>query len=119
MQLTFADTAVQRLCATQELLTRVFGDLWAMVKICLSLLEAVETLADLATFAAVTIRYVCQISEGVADFLIGFGAIQLTVRALGLPSYSGTSDDDRDHLARVHSVSVVSVSRVVVAMAEA
>jgi hypothetical protein len=119
MQLTFADTAVQRLCATQELLTRVFGDLWSMVKICLSLLEAVETLADLAKFAAVTIRHVCQINGGIADFLIGFGAIQLTVGALGQPSFSGTSYDDRDRLARVHSVSVVSVSRIVAAMAEA
>jgi hypothetical protein len=119
MQLTFADTAVQRLCATQELLIRVFGDLWALVKICLSMLEAVETLTDLATFAAVTIRRVCQISEGMVDFLIGFGAIQFTVRALGQPPPAGTPDDDRDHLARVHSVSVVSVSRVVAAMAEA
>ena len=118
MQLTFADTAVQRLCATQELLIRVFGDLWALVKVCLSLLEAVETLEDLATFAAVTIRRVCQISECIADFLIGFGAIQFTVRGLGQPSSSGTPDDNRDHLARVRSVSVVSVSRVVPAMAE-
>jgi hypothetical protein len=119
MQLMFADTAVQRLCATQELLIRVFGELWALVKICLSMLEAVETLADLATFAAVSIRSVCQISEGIVDFLIGFGAIQFTVRALGQHSSSGTPDDDRDHLARVHSVSVVGVSRVVTAMAEA
>lgn len=119
MQLTFADTAVERLCATQELLTRVFGDLWALVKICLSLLEAVETLADLATFATVTIRRVCRISEGIADYLIGLGPIQLTVRALGQASSSGTPDDNRDHLARVRSVSVVSVSRVVAAMAEA
>ena len=119
MQLTFADTAVERLCATQELLTRVFGDLWTLVKICLSLLQAVETLADLAAFASVTIRRVCQISEGIADFLIGFGAIQLTVRGLGQLPSSGTPDDDRYHLAGVRSVSVVSVSRVVAAMAEA
>jgi hypothetical protein len=119
MQVTFADTAVERLCATQELLTRVFGDLWALVKICLSLLQAAETLADLATFAAVTIRRVCQISEGIADFLIGLGAIQLTVRALGQIPSSGTPDDDRYHLAGVRSVAVVSVSQVVAAMAEA
>ena len=118
MQLTFADTAVQRLCATHELLTSVFGDLWALVKICLSLLEAVETLADLATFAAVTIRRVCKISEGMTDFLISLGAIQLTVRALGQPLSSGTPDGDRN-LTKVRSVSVVSVSRVVAAMAEA
>lgn len=119
MQLTFADTAVQRLCATQELLIRVFGDLWALVKMCLSLLEAVETLADLATFAAVTIRRVCQVNEGRADFLIGLGAVQLTVRALGQPLSSRTPDDDQDHLVGVRSVSVVSVSQVVAAVAEA
>lgn len=60
MRLTFADGAVQRLCATQESLILAFGQLWISVKICLSALAAAETLADVAAFAAITVRSVCR-----------------------------------------------------------
>ena len=119
MQLSFADTAVERLCATQELLERAFGDLWVLVKSCLSLLEVVKTLADLATFAAVTIQRLRQVSEGAADYLINVGGIQLTVRALSRVSSAGGPDHDRDDLAAVRAVSVVSVSRISVVAAGA
>ena len=119
MQLTFADTATARLCATKELLIHAFGDLWVLVKACLSLLEVAETLADLLTFAAMTIRRVRQVGEGVADYLISLGGIQLTVRALSSLSSVGGTEYGQDDLAAVRAVSVVSVSLVSVAMAEA
>lgn len=119
MQLTFADAAVERLCSTQELLIRAFGDLWAVAKVCLSLLEVVETLADLVTFVAVTVQRARHISEGVADYLISFGGIQLTVQALGSLSSTGNSERSQDDLAAVGAVSIVSVSLVSAAMAGA
>ena len=119
MQLTYADTAVERLCVTQELLTRAFGDLWVLVKACLSLLEVVETLADLTAFAAVIIQRTRQVSEDIAEYVIKLGGIQLTVRALSSLPSAGGPGCDRDDLAGVCAVSVTSVSQVSVAVARA
>jgi hypothetical protein len=119
MQLTYADTAVERLCTTQELLERAFSDLWALVKLCLSLLEVVKTLADLATFAAVTIQRLRQVSEAAADYLISLGGIQLTVQVLSRTSSVGGPTHERVDLATVQAVSVVSVSQVSAAVAGA
>src|ERR1700677_3470496 len=119
MQLAFADTEVERLCASQDLLGRAFGDLWVMVKWCLSLLEVVETLADLVTFAAVTVKRLRQAGGDVADYLISLGVIQLTVRALSSLILAGGPGSGPDDLAAVRSVSVVSVSQVSMAVAGA
>lgn len=117
MQLTFTDAAVERLCSTQELLIRAFGDLWALVKACLSLLEVVETLADLVKFAVVTVQRASHIGEGVTDYLISMRGIQLTVRALDSLSSAGSFERIQDDLAAVGAVSIVSVSQVSAAMA--
>lgn len=119
MQLTFADTAVERLCSTRELLVGVFGDLWVLVKCCLSLLEVADTLADLAAFVAVTVQRVRQASLGTAEYSIGLGGIQLMVRALAPLSMEGGRDRGRGDLAAVCAVAVVSVSRLPVAVAGA
>jgi len=119
MQLTFANAAVEKLCGTQELLVRVFGDLWVLVKYCLSLLEVAETLADLAAFVAVTIECVRQASLGVAEYLVGLGEIQLMVRVFGSLSSEANPNRDQGDLAAVCAVAVISVSRVPAAVARA
>jgi hypothetical protein len=112
---TFADSAVQRLCATQESLVRAFGELWISVKICLTVLAAAETLADVATFAAITVRSVCQAGEEIADFLIGHGSIRLHVHGLGGGTSQEAPGSGRDGLALLQAVSVLSVTQVAVA----
>jgi hypothetical protein len=119
MQLTFADSTVERLCSTQELLVRAFGELWILVKFCLSLLEVAETLADLATFTALTISRTQQIGGDIADYLVGIEAIRLTVRALGPFASSTGLKPGHDGLAAIHAVSVMSVSQIPAAVARA
>jgi hypothetical protein len=119
MQLTFANVAVEKLCATKEQLVRVFGDSWALVKCCLSLLEVAETLADLATFVTVTIERVRQANLGAVEYLVGLGGIQLMVRALGSISSEGGRDRDQGDLTAVYAVAVISVSRIPAAVAGA
>lgn len=111
MQVSFADATVKRLCATQESLIRVFGELWTSVKLCLTVLAAAETLANVATFAAVTVRCVYQAGGGVVEFLIGHGTVQLRVRALDADASNEGPDSPRDPLTLVRAVSVVSVTQ--------
>lgn len=115
MRLTFADGAVQRLCATQESLILAFGELWISVKICLTALAAAETLADVAAFAAITVRRVCQAGGDIAEYLIGHGSIRLRVRGLGADTMAEAAGSDRDGLDLVRAVSVLSVTQVAVA----
>jgi hypothetical protein len=115
VQLTFADGAVQRLCATQESLMRAFGELWISVKFCLTVLAAAETLADVAAFAALTVRLACQAGGDLAEFLIGHGSIWLHVRSL-VPAAPVESQGSRaDVLDLVRAVSVVNVTQVAAA----
>jgi hypothetical protein len=114
VQLTFADEAVQRLCASQESLMRVFGELWISVKICLTVLAAADTLADVAAFAALTVRLAYQAGGDVVEFLIGFGSVRLHVR--GVAAASPEAQGSRaDVLDLVRAVSVLKVTLVAAA----
>jgi hypothetical protein len=110
VQVSFADEAVRLLCAKQEALMEVFGELWVSVKFCLTVLAAAETLADVATFAAITVHFARQAAQGLAEFLILSGAVQMLVQGACV-------DDAVRDIRAVRSVSVLSVTRVTAVVA--
>jgi hypothetical protein len=110
VQLVFADESLRLLCSTQELLVRAFGPAWRSVAHCLKILEVAETLADLAAFAAIVVYQVLQTVEGALEFVITYAAIQLRVRTLAPIPQPGTRHEDREGLALVRAVSVLSVA---------
>jgi hypothetical protein len=110
VQLEFADDTVRLLCSTQELLVRTFGPAWRSVARCLAILEAADTLADLAAFAALIVYQVVQTVSGALEFVVAYAAIQVRVRVLPPASRPEDAGRDGEGLALVRAVSVVSVS---------
>jgi hypothetical protein len=111
VQLSFADEPVRLLCTTQESLMQVFGELWASVKFCLTVLAAAEALADVATFAAITVRVARRVSQDVAEFLILCGPVQMLVRAVGVD----VPEERTGPMTAIKAVTVLSVMPVAAA----
>jgi len=106
VRLTFVDDAVRRLCTTQEALRCAFGELWEMVRFCLAVLDKAETLAEVAAFAAVTVR---QVVGDVVEFVVAHGSAEVRVCAIGDHLVAATS---APKLSEIVAVSIVSVSAV-------
>lgn len=89
---------------------QAFGELWVSVKFCLTVLAAAETLADVALFVAITVRFVRQVGQGIAEFLIFSGPVQVLVRgACAVPD--GLASDT----TAIKDVTVLSVMPVAAA----
>jgi hypothetical protein len=114
MQLVFADDAVRQLCTTQELLVRTFGEMSRSVKLALMVIAAAESLADVAAFAALTVRKVRQTLEGLAEFDVRHAAVQLRLRATELIPVRTRDDDSVFGYVRAVSVLQVQLASVVV-----
>lgn len=107
MHVTFADEAVLKLCTTRASMVRAFGEFWTSVKLCLTVLMAVETLADIAAFAAFTVRCIGRTVTNAVDFLVRHGDISVTLRAMDR-EVRGAADEEATALVR--AVTVMSVS---------
>lgn len=110
MHLSFADESLRPLRNTEELLVRAFGSAWPSVARCLRILEAAETLADVATFAAVVVCQVLQTIEGVIEFVVEYGSARLWLRAQAPAAGAAIGWGDREGLALIQAVSIVSVT---------
>lgn len=110
MDLSFADESVRMLCTSQELLVRAFGSAWRAVARCLRILESVDTLADLAAFAAVVVFQVVRAIDGIVEFVVEYAWVHIRMRTLTpVPGPLGRRAD-REGLALVRAVSIVSVT---------
>jgi hypothetical protein len=110
VDLSFADESLRLLCSTQELLVRAVGSAWRSAARCLRILQIAETLADVAAFAAVMVYQVLHTIDGVAEFVVEFASIHIRVRTLAPVPRPTTQRDDREGLALVRAVSIVSVT---------
>ena len=110
VDLSFADESVRMLCNSQELLVRAFGSAWRAVARCLRILESVDTVADLAAFVAVVVFQVVRAIDGIVEFVVEHARVHIQMRALTPVPGPVDRQTDREGLALIRAVSIVSVS---------